>query len=560
MLPAPTEVEAWARQALELPGLRTQRERLERLLSDYGRSWSHQDRAVTVALVGSTGAGKSTLLNALCGQRLAEEGEVRPTSRRATIYAPADAVLPTLAEGTADARRYTPHPSAPWSGQLLIDTPDVNSVDTAHREIAREVLELADVAVVVMHRGSVAEQSLADFLRDFARRRALLFVVNHADQLGAAAREDLRAQVLRVATEQYGIVREEIRVFVISALQARRGEGEAGEFPALLAELGAMGERSKAARIKRSNAFAALSEVARGAERARGELEEALGRLEGELTAGFTAAAPPLEADFERRLRSAKDAVDSELKRRASSRWWGPAALWMRLSLAGGAGLGAAALLTRRSLPLGAAVAVAGAVVDQLGQRTRAHAAQQRVVGDGGAAPHSARTIVASARASALAAGLSPEALGLPTAEALDERLAEAREAAWEHLSSVAVAEAVDRWWRWARFLLVPLVNLPLLGLFGHVAWQVVRGYLDGRYLDLGYLFHAGVLALLLCVAGAALGSASLAGVRRGILRRGSDHFRAGLAAIRAAALAELRGAYLGPRGAADRLGRLGAP
>lgn len=560
MLPAPTEVETFAKQALELPTLAMHRARFEKLLADYGRSYAQQDKSVTVALVGSTGAGKSTLLNALAGQRLADEGEVRPTSRRATIYAPVDAVVPRLQVADADVQRYTPHPSAPWSGQVLIDTPDVNSVDGAHREIAREVLELADVAVVVMHRGSVAEQSQADFLRDFARRRALLFVINYADQLGAASADELRRQVFRVAAEQFGVVREEIKVFVISALQARRAEPDSGEFAALLGELQALGEKSASERVKRSNAFAALNELVKTSERAKAELDAALAQVDGELAKGFDAALPDLTADFEQRLLSARDAIADELKRKASSRWWGPAALWMRLSLAGGTGLGAAALLVRRSLPIGLAVAAASTVVDQLGQRTRAHAAQKRVIGPGAeVSERSARAILSSARAAAIAAGLSPESLALPQVELLIDRLTTARVAAWEHVSSVAIAEAVDRWWRWARFLLVPLVNLPLFALFGHVAYQVVRGYLEGRYLDLGYFMHSGALALLLCIAGATVGSLSLAGVRRGILGRGSAHFRAALGSLRTATLDELRGAYVGPRSAVDRLGRLRA-
>src|SRR5690242_4812742 len=136
--------------AMPLPGLRAHRSRLERLLADYERSWARQDRSLAVALVGATGAGKSTLINALAGQTIAEEGEDRPTSRSAVVYAPDDADLEAFEAQGAKVARYRARAGTPWGGQVFIDTPDFNSIATEHRARARALLEQADVALVVV--------------------------------------------------------------------------------------------------------------------------------------------------------------------------------------------------------------------------------------------------------------------------------------------------------------------------------------------------------------------------------------------------------------------------
>ena len=80
---------------------------------------------------------------------------------------------------------------------------------------------------------------------------------------------------------------------------------------------------------------------------------------------------------------------------------------------------------------------------------------------------------------------------------------------------------AVQGWWHWARLLLVPLVQLPLLGLVGHVGYRVARAYWEGQWLPGGYFLNAGVLALLWTVAGTVVASLTLAGVAAAVARSG---------------------------------------
>lgn len=560
-LPDPTYLRELVQAAAALPPLRAHRARLDCLLEDYERGWRERGSALTVALVGATGAGKSTLLNALAGERIAEEGEDRPTSRAAVVYAPDDAHLDTLEAHGARVARYRARPGEGWSGQVFIDTPDINSVAREHRGVARALLEQADVALVVVHKGSVVEASQADFLAEIARRRRLLWVVNFADRLGGPAREELKAQVRALAQEWFGQRADEVLVFAVSALEARRGADPTGEMKDLLAALARLSETETADRIRRSNAAAVLSDIQDLVAAAHREVEAGLSLVKAELERGLAAVRPALREDFLARLRLAEGHLANEVRRHAAGRWWGPAAWWMRLSLLGGGGLAAATLVARRSAPAGLLLGAVSTALGHVQERTRARAAEQRVVrddsaedGDGRLAPQ-ARAALAGARSAAHQVGLEPELAGLPEAAALLEALVELRAHAWRATEESAVAGAVAGWWRWARWLLLPVINLPLLALFGHVAYQVVRAYLFGPYLGADYFMNALALAVLLVVSGGMLASWSLAGATRRVRHEGLRRFEEALQQ-REAELLQVAGSALGParRAAAELL------
>ncbi|XXF78710.1 50S ribosome-binding GTPase [Myxococcaceae bacterium GXIMD 01537] len=534
-LPEPQELQALLSTALELPALKPQAARLERLLQDYARGVARKDAPLSVALVGATGAGKSTLLNALAGQSLAREGEDRPTSTACTVFAPEEVPLEDLSRVGAKVVRYSPGALGLWGGQVFIDTPDLNSVATTHRDVARAALEAADVALVVMHRGSVAEATQVEFLTGFARRRALVFVLNFADELSAESRDALKAQVRKLAAEQYGLAPDTLPIFAISALQARRGEDTSGEFGAFLFHLRGLATQAVAARVRRGNALGALEELASRVEKAADETDALLNRARTALDAGLGRASDELLTDFDARLALAQGHLAAEVRRQAASRFWGPAAWGLRLSMWGTGGLGAAALLARRNLPVGLAVAAASTAVDAVRGHTRARSAEAAVVEpfeDDGAVESAARTSLAEARGVALSSGLEPRTLGIPDVDTLLEALQAARASAWRYTSSTAVGEAVAQWWRTARWLVLPLINLPLLVLLGHVGYRVVRAYLEGPLLSVEYFLNAGALFVLLAGAGALLASASLAGAASRVRRAGRARFASAHAAL----------------------------
>jgi energy-coupling factor transporter ATP-binding protein EcfA2 len=549
--PAPTRL---LEAALELPALAPEAATLRQLARDAARMDELGSRPLRVALVGSTGAGKSTLLNALAGAPLAEEGTERPTSREAVAYAPEGVELGMLGRAVGKVVRYAVPADAPWGGQVFVDTPDLNSVVTAHADTALAVLHQVDVALVVLHRSSVAEARPAEALRPFARRRALLLVLNHADQLGPPARATLAAQAARVAVEALGASAPP-PVFVVSAARARQGLPGGDDWEALLAALRQLAQSAVARSVRQRNAAGALGElrerVAAGL-RATQALEKAVDEA---LQRSLAAVRPQLEEDFGNRLHAAAAQLKAGVRRAAAARLSGPAAWGLRLSAWSGGGLLGGTLLARANLPAGLLVAASGALLDEVQSRTRARSTRTRMAGgDDPALEALARAALAPARTAAQHAGVEPAALGLPEPTAWAGQLEQARASAWRDVEGFGVDQAVARWWRWARLLLLPVVQLPLLALLGDVAWRTARAYLVGPLLDVRFYVNAAALAVVWTAVGTLLAGLSLAGVAARVHHSGARRFSEGLAAAEASLQAQREGALALPRAAAEAL------
>ena len=117
-----------------------------------------------------------------------------------------------------------------WRGQILIDAPDTNSVETLHRDVVRELSARADVLVVVAHRQSIAELASATFVDLFAERRGMVFVLGRTDELDPSAEGELLEQLRGLARDRWRA--PDAPVLSVSA---RRGKAdpEAGGLPGL---------------------------------------------------------------------------------------------------------------------------------------------------------------------------------------------------------------------------------------------------------------------------------------------------------------------------------------
>ncbi len=145
------------------------------------------DAPLLAVVGGSTGAGKSTLVNSLVGADVAEPGVLRPTTLVPTlVVSPADRdwfmgpnVLPGMsrATGTGVGALRLVTAEALGSGLALLDAPDIDSVVTANRELAAQLLAAADLWLFVTTAARYADEVPWSFLRSARERSTALALV-----------------------------------------------------------------------------------------------------------------------------------------------------------------------------------------------------------------------------------------------------------------------------------------------------------------------------------------------------------------------------------------------
>lgn len=161
-----------------------------------GQSLDH----TVVALAGATGSGKSSLFNGLAGVGLSPVGVRRPTTGAAYACvwgAPADSLLDWLKVPNRFARA-AGAPDGPdvdgpnLDGLVLVDLPDFDSVEAAHRLEVDRLLEVVDLIVWVLHPQKYADKVVhARYLQQFAGHGDVTVVVLNAVDLLSPADLDV---------------------------------------------------------------------------------------------------------------------------------------------------------------------------------------------------------------------------------------------------------------------------------------------------------------------------------------------------------------------------------
>lgn len=173
-----------------------------------------------VALAGATGSGKSSLFNALSGAELSQVGVRRPTTGTAHAAAWGETSSEALLDWLNVPRRHRAT-DPELDGLVLLDLPDHDSTEAAHRLEVDRLAQLVDVFVWVLDPQKYADAALHEgYLRPLATHAAVaLVVLNQVDRLTEEERRRCVADVHRLV-EADGL--RGVKVFSTSV---RTGEG-----------------------------------------------------------------------------------------------------------------------------------------------------------------------------------------------------------------------------------------------------------------------------------------------------------------------------------------------
>lgn len=199
-----------------------------------------------VALAGATGSGKSSTFNAVTGTQLARTGVTRPTTSEAMSVAWGTEQPVELLDWLGVSRRsLVPAGESDLRDLVLLDLPDHDSTEVAHRLTVDRLVELVDMLVWVVDPQKYADAALHDgYLTPLVDHAEVMVVVlNQVDRLTGPQRDAALADLRRLLDSR-GLGRT--RVMVMSAVT---GEG-VPELRALLAEVAA----AKAAKVQRFTA------------------------------------------------------------------------------------------------------------------------------------------------------------------------------------------------------------------------------------------------------------------------------------------------------------------
>ncbi|HIJ19408.1 MAG TPA: hypothetical protein HPP58_00020 [Deltaproteobacteria bacterium] len=182
-----------------------------------------------VVFLGGTGTGKSTLFNVLCGAELSLAGIERPKTFGPVAYAhetvgwkdifpfpeilihihsPADASARAVV-GATGRLTVIPHNREGFSHLIVVDSPDVDSVEEQNRRIAEDLYLLADVVIFVASPEKYADDISVQVLRRVLEDHKPVYYL-----LNKVVGEFDRADVLKISeTQSLALSKERIYLF-----------------------------------------------------------------------------------------------------------------------------------------------------------------------------------------------------------------------------------------------------------------------------------------------------------------------------------------------------------
>jgi energy-coupling factor transporter ATP-binding protein EcfA2 len=221
-------------EPISYPGLSLESNLIPQLINSSRKSlriWLYKRNVpcVWIVFLGGTGTGKSTLFNALCGRVLSETGVERPKTSGPIAYAhsacpvekafPFSDVPPTRiavkgedfkpAEGLAGRLLVLDHDQGAWSNLVMVDTPDLDSVEEENRRMAEDLYLLSDWIFFITSQEKYADEVPSLFLRRILEDgKPYQLILNKAD--ASAVKADLlntlRGQDIPVSEDRVRLI------------------------------------------------------------------------------------------------------------------------------------------------------------------------------------------------------------------------------------------------------------------------------------------------------------------------------------------------------------------
>lgn len=178
------QLRPWVNRAHRWPMRPEQLKQFEHHANDLlrqARELTIERPSLVVVLMGGTGVGKSSLLNALAQGTIAEAAFTRPTTREPIVYLHESFESDRLDDSLQQCRLIR-HRQQGLEHKILVDTPDLDSNETIHRDRLEAVLPTADIVLYVGSQEKYHDQAGWELFLKHKERRAFAFVLNKWDR------------------------------------------------------------------------------------------------------------------------------------------------------------------------------------------------------------------------------------------------------------------------------------------------------------------------------------------------------------------------------------------